>query len=33
MGDRAATADPRSWALPKPSGVRRFLPILVWLPD
>jgi sulfate permease, SulP family len=27
-----AATDPRGWAAPKPSGVRRFLPILVWLP-
>jgi len=24
--------DPRSWAAPKPSGIRRFVPILQWLP-
>jgi sulfate permease, SulP family len=24
--------DPRTWAAPKPSGVRRFVPILEWLP-
>jgi sulfate permease, SulP family len=24
--------DARAWAAPRPSGVRRFLPILVWLP-
>lgn len=33
MGDTAASTDPRRWAAPKPSGVRRFLPILVWLPN
>src|ERR1700727_1432092 len=32
MGDTAASTDPRGWAAPKPSGIRRFLPILVWLP-
>ena len=32
VGDTAASTDPRDWAAPKPSGVRRFLPILVWLP-
>jgi sulfate permease, SulP family len=24
--------DPRSWAAPSPSGVRRYIPILTWLP-
>lgn len=24
--------DPRTWAAPKPSGIRRFVPILQWLP-
>jgi sulfate permease, SulP family len=24
--------DPRSWAAPKPSGIRRFVPIFQWLP-
>ncbi|MGH2886680.1 MAG: SulP family inorganic anion transporter, partial [Solirubrobacteraceae bacterium] len=24
--------DPRRWAAPKPSGIRRFVPILQWLP-
>jgi Sulfate permease family len=24
--------DPRTWAAPKPSGIRRFVPILEWLP-
>jgi hypothetical protein len=32
LGDPAVSADPRSWAAPKPSGVRRFLPIVRWLP-
>jgi SulP family sulfate permease len=32
VGDTAASTDPRDWGAPKPSGVRRFLPILVWLP-
>jgi sulfate permease, SulP family len=27
-----ATVDPRTWAAPKPAGLRRFLPALVWLP-
>src|ERR1700742_513904 len=27
-----AGVDARAWASPRPSGVRRFLPILVWLP-
>lgn len=26
------TADPRAWAAPKPSALRRFLPITAWLP-
>lgn len=33
MGDTTASTDPRGWAAPKPSGVRRFLPILVSLPN
>jgi sulfate permease, SulP family len=28
-----AGVDPRSWAAPRPSGVRRYVPILAWLPD
>jgi high affinity sulfate transporter 1 len=28
----AVTVDPRDWAAPRPSGVRRVLPILTWLP-
>jgi sulfate permease, SulP family len=32
VGDTAASTDPRGWAAPRASGVRRFLPILVWLP-
>jgi high affinity sulfate transporter 1 len=24
--------DPRAWAAPKPTGLRRYLPILIWLP-
>jgi len=32
VSDTTASTDPRGWAAPKPSGVRRFLPILVWLP-
>jgi MFS superfamily sulfate permease-like transporter len=24
--------DPKSWAAPKPSGLRGFVPILKWLP-
>jgi sulfate permease, SulP family len=27
-----ASVDPRSWAVPSPSGVRRYVPALVWLP-
>jgi high affinity sulfate transporter 1 len=27
-----ATVDPRSWAAPSPSGIRRYVPILTWLP-
>jgi high affinity sulfate transporter 1 len=30
--DATATVDPREWAAPRPSGVRRVLPILTWLP-
>jgi sulfate permease, SulP family len=25
--------DPRAWAAPKPAGIRRFVPILQWLPN
>jgi sulfate permease, SulP family len=32
MSDRAAPVDPRHWAAPKPSGLRRVMPILMWLP-
>jgi high affinity sulfate transporter 1 len=37
MADRLSSADtitvdPREWAAPRPSGVRRVLPILAWLP-
>jgi sulfate permease, SulP family len=28
----APATDPRSWAAPKPAGVRRFVPIVTWLP-
>src|SRR5215831_4057003 len=28
-----ASVDPRSWAAPPPSGVRRFVPVLEWLPS
>jgi sulfate permease, SulP family len=31
-GRASGAVDPRVWAAPKPSGLRRFLPILVWLP-
>jgi hypothetical protein len=24
--------DPRTWAAPPPSGLRRYVPILTWLP-
>ena len=27
-----ATVDPHEWAAPRPSGLRRLLPILTWLP-
>jgi hypothetical protein len=27
-----AAADPRAWAAPPPSGIRRFAPIVSWLP-
>lgn len=27
-----AAVDPRSWAAPRPSGLRRLLPVLTWLP-
>ena len=27
-----ATVSPRSWAEPAPTGVRRYVPILSWLP-
>jgi high affinity sulfate transporter 1 len=27
-----AVVDPRAWAAPKPAGIRRYLPILTWLP-
>jgi SulP family sulfate permease len=27
-----ASVDPRAWGVPRPSGVRRFVPILTWLP-
>ena len=30
--DATVTVDPREWAAPRPSGVRRVLPILTWLP-
>jgi SulP family sulfate permease len=32
MTDAAAGVDPKTWALPPPHGLRRFLPILTWLP-
>jgi sulfate permease, SulP family len=28
-----ADVDPRAWAAPRPSGLRRYLPALVWLPS
>jgi len=28
----AVAVDPRTWAAPRPSGLRRFVPILSWLP-
>jgi SulP family sulfate permease len=28
----AVTVDPRAWAAPRPSGLRRVLPVLTWLP-
>ena len=27
-----AKTDPRIWAAPPPSGIRRFVPLLTWLP-
>ena len=27
-----ATVDPSAWAAPRPSGIRRYVPILTWLP-
>lgn len=30
--DVTTTVDPREWAAPRPTGVRRVLPILTWLP-
>jgi len=27
-----STVDPRTWAAPKPAGLRRYVPILTWLP-
>lgn len=27
-----STVDPSSWAAPRPAGVRRYIPILTWLP-
>lgn len=30
--DVTTTVDPREWATPRPTGVRRVLPILTWLP-
>lgn len=32
MTDAVPLVDPRQWGAPRPSGVRRWLPILVWLP-
>ena len=32
QADRADRVDPRAWAAPRPSGIRRLLPILTWLP-
>ena len=32
MRSAEPAVDPRSWAAPKPSGIRRFVPILQWLP-
>jgi len=32
MTDAAAGVDPKTWAVPPPRGLRRFLPILTWLP-
>jgi MFS superfamily sulfate permease-like transporter len=32
MTDAAAGVDPKTWAVPPPEGLRRFLPILTWLP-
>lgn len=30
--DTTATVDAREWAAPRPTGLRRVLPILTWLP-
>lgn len=32
MGSADPTTDPRAWAAAKPSGLRRYVPILRWLP-
>lgn len=33
VAESGAPVDPRVWAAPPPSGVRRYLPILTWLPS
>ncbi len=33
MADAEHSVDPRQWAAPRPSGVRRFVPIVGWLPS
>src|SRR5262245_52583389 len=30
--DSRPKVDPRSWAAPRPTGLRRYLPVLTWLP-
>jgi SulP family sulfate permease len=33
MTSAGRSVDPRKWAAPRPSGIRRWLPITVWLPS
>lgn len=33
MAELGAKVDPRVWATPPPRGVRKYLPILTWLPS
>jgi high affinity sulfate transporter 1 len=32
MGADSTPVDPHAWAAPRPSGIRRYVPILTWLP-